>query len=43
MGKFIYNDGVRITEEEAHALEDKSKLCSSDKEIKKEVKKKNGR
>ena len=34
MGKYIYNDGEEITEEEAHALEDKSKLCSSDKEIK---------
>ena len=39
MEKYIYNDGKRITSEEAHALKDKSKLSSSDKEIKKEVNK----
>lgn len=32
--KFIYNNGKRITSEEAHALADKSGLSSSDKEIK---------
>jgi len=34
MEKFIYNNGKKITEEEAHKLADKSGLCSSDKEIK---------
>lgn len=34
MGKYIYNDGEEITAEEAHALKDKSGLCSSDKEVK---------
>ena len=38
--KYIYNNGKKITSEEAHALSDKSKLCSSDKEIKfKKIKK----
>jgi len=34
MEKYIYNNGKEITSEEAHKLEDKSKLCSSDKKIK---------
>ncbi len=38
--KYIYNNGKKITSEEAHALKDKSGLCSSDKEIKFEKKKK---
>ncbi len=42
MKKYIYNNGKEITSEEAHTLEDKSGLSSSDKPIKtkKEVKKK---
>jgi len=38
--KYIYNNGKKITKEEAHKLIDKSKLCSSDKEIKFKKKKK---
>jgi len=40
--KYIYNKDKKITEEEAHQLEDKSGLCSSDKEIKFKKEKKNG-
>ncbi len=35
-----YNNQKEITQEEAHALKDKSKLCSSDKKIKFEKKEK---
>lgn len=41
--KHIYNDGKEITPEEAHALKDKSGLCSSDKEIKVKKVKKNAK
>ena len=40
MEKYIYNNGKKITPEEAEKLEDKSGLCSSDKEIKFPKKKK---
>jgi len=39
---FYYNDGKKITMEEAHALKDKSKLIVSDKEIKFKKEEKDG-